>query len=371
MNRKTVNIKKKELAQYISNTAKCLGLSESRFIERILEESMATSRSEYNDIPKMQEIATKLRSIVIGSDSKPIAYSNSLCQIRNTLTVDIPEVEINNSNVKLRIENLLSHAQMNAIRHEVTNGELHSLYHDIKRYTHTHLQNETHQKDKVCIIPLLFIHIDKITLQDTPIHEESLKKLKILHEEMLKKLQKEYPEEIADKIRKINEVHKEIESYIKELLKLTSFSLKIEYSGWFNVISLHEEINHQYGYFDFLNVKYKRYNDMKENSVNKSTTFLCLLKGKYGYLYCDILLSPQKTKSIIQEYNELKLQSKKNKYLNLIVKNDYVVNIINDYPRMKNESLLIREILSILNQKNKMLKNIPPSINLDDIIVNL
>ncbi|MDW5909070.1 hypothetical protein, partial [Klebsiella pneumoniae] len=83
------------------------------------------------------------------------------------------------------------------------------------RYTHTHLQNETHQKDKVCIIPLLFIHIDKITLQDTPIHEESLKKLKILHEEMLKKLQKEYPEEIADKIRKINEVHKEIESYIK------------------------------------------------------------------------------------------------------------------------------------------------------------
>ncbi|MEY1581640.1 hypothetical protein AB7Z98_22830, partial [Providencia manganoxydans] len=113
-----------------------------------------------------------------------------------------------------------------------------------------------------------------------------------------------------------------------------------------------DDLNQDIRRYDFLNVKYQSYNEIKENTFLRLKDSFCLLKGRYGFFHCQVFDEPRDISYFCQKYDQLREKKTKRTSVN----QGAVINIIQEYSSINNHSLILKSIMNVLRQHNHLSK---------------
>lgn len=329
--RVSASIKSKKLKLYIEDTASKKGLSVSAFIEDVLNKKMQEGIS----IP--QGISTgMIRTKARGSDFEGCTLNDFtiISQICDTLHIQFPI----HSPYKVKAE---SELELNE------NGLLAKIRDRIKKELGSNIDYHTFKPMygygdlKNLVIPLFLVEIVKITIKDFNDKEQ----IDIINEAkntFLANIEKQ----VQLTTRYFHDEDKKLSDIMIKSATNSSATVEVKYRFKFLPIYLNTPYGEIHRYYDFLNIKYQRYNYPKENQTYTPEPFICLMRGKYGYLSCRVFDSPQDIQSYIEKYEKLKIEGKT--FENGIIK------FLPDPASFKNNLKLLKEIKSIQDQKRKI-----------------
>ncbi|WP_283126688.1 hypothetical protein [Providencia stuartii] len=374
MKRITVNIDNKEISDYIELLSKITNKSKSLIINEILDKQILgkATKATKEVLNLNNSVKMKTSSILLKNTSQtPDVYKPLISHkldISDRFYLPIPDL---NFKKDIRLDLMIDM--------EIINQALIRQLLSIDEYKTFNPNNFYIDKNKDTLCTgIFFINIEKIKILDslpnkikmTGQHspKESIKNIKDISSELELKLTNiikiskksvHFNEDITfDNLINIEEM-KEIKNEInanqlklRELYLISPIMAQIEYRGWFLPIHLIDDLNQDIRRYDFLNVKYQSYNEIKENAFLRLKDSFCLLKGRYGFFHCQAFDKPRDISYFCQKYDQLREKKTKRTSVN----QGAVINIIQEYSSINNHSLILKSIMKVLRQYNHLSK---------------
>lgn len=363
----SVKISNKDISNYIKKTAKALGMSNAGFVSTIIEQYKNSDKIEEikSDNEKDYSFGMKRTYFVYNNpfdEGKDLSEKNksktelkyvSKINMSDEINIDINKIIFNKNTISPDYsiyKNIIMSALKNKLNNEID-------YHNYKPKLGYGNPNDF-------VIPIFFINIKRISFVNAYINSKEHNNLKesknkiindilsklSLIEQNFSGMDINYNNEFyktKDKQKSIIDAFSSAKEKIDEIIKNNYIKLKVDYTGWFLPIYLNNDKNEGIKRYDFLTVKYNRYNKIKENEVYDKEKVLCLLKGQYGYLYCNVFKQAESVDYFLKKYNSLLENEPK--------ENKSIFHFIYDMPNRKNDSSILQEIISILKQKESAL----------------
>ena len=374
MKRITVNIDNKEISDYIELLSKITNKSKSLIINEILDKQIlgkATKATKevlnLNNSVKMKTSSILLKNTPQTPDIYKQLISHKL-DISDRFYLPIPDL---NFKKDIRLDLMLDM--------EIINQALIQQLLSIDEYKTFNPNNFYIDKNKDTLCTgIFFINIEKIKILDslpnkikmTGQHspKESIKNIKDISSELELKLTNiiktskkpvHFNEDITFdnliNIEEIKQIKNEVNANqlkLRELYLISPIIAQIEYRGWFLPIHLIDDLNQDIRRYDFLNVKYQSYNEIKENAFLRLKGSFCLLKGRYGFFHCQAFDKPRDISYFCQKYDQLREKKTKRTSVN----QGAVINIIQEYSSINNHSLILKSIMKVLRLHNHLSK---------------
>lgn len=374
MKRITVNIDNKEISDYIELLSKITNKSKSLIINEILDKQILgkAPKATKEVLNLNNSVKMKTSSILLKNTSQtPDVYKPLISHkldISDRFYLPIPDL---NFKKDIRLDLMLDM--------EIINQALIRQLLSIDEYKTFNPNNFYIDKNKDTLCTgIFFINIEKIKILDslpnkikmTGQHspKESIKNIKDISSELELKLTNiiksskksvYFNEDITfDNLINIEEM-KQIKNEVnanqlklRELYLISPIMAQIEYRGWFLPIYLIDDLNQDIRRYDFLNVKYQSYNEIKENAFLRLKGSFCLLKGRYGFFHCQAFDKPRDISYFCQKYDQLREKKTKRTSVN----QGAVINIIQEYISINNHSLILKSIMKVLRQYNHLSK---------------
>ncbi|HEC8324295.1 TPA: hypothetical protein RG501_RS10605 [Providencia rettgeri] len=374
MKRITVNIDNKEISDYIELLSKITNKSKSLIINEILDKQILgkATKATKEVLNLNNSVKMKTSSILLKNTSQtPDVYKPLISHkldISDRFYLPIPDL---NFKKDIRLDLMLDM--------EIINQALIRQLLSIDEYKTFNPNNFYIDKNKDTLCTgIFFINIEKIKILDslpnkikmTGQHspKESIKNIKDISSELELKLTNiiksskksvYFNEDITfDNLINIEEM-KQIKNEVnanqlklRELYLISPIMAQIEYRGWFLPIYLIDDLNQDIRRYDFLNVKYQSYNEIKENAFLRLKGSFCLLKGRYGFFHCQAFDKPRDISYFCQKYDQLREKKTKRTSVN----QGAVINIIQEYISINNHSLILKSIMKVLRQYNHLSK---------------
>ncbi|MEX6230537.1 hypothetical protein AB6F57_04290 [Providencia hangzhouensis] len=374
MKRITVNIDNKEISDYIELLSKITNKSKSLIINEILDKQILRKapKATKEVLNLNNSVKMKTSSILLKNASQtPDAYKPLMSHkfdISDRFYLPIPDL---NFKKDIRLDLMIDMEIINqALIRQLLSIDEYNIFNPNNFYT-------DENKDTLCT-GVFFIHIEKIKIKDsipkkikmTGQHspKESIKTINDIVSELESKLiniikgrkksvhfNEDIPLDNLINIEEMKEIKNEINASQLKLRKLYLISpiiAQIEYRGWFLPIHLIDDLNQDIRRYDFLNVKYQSYNEIKENTFLRLKDSFCLLKGRYGFFHCQVFDEPRDISYFCQKYDQLREKKTKRTSVN----QGAVINIIQEYSSINNHSLILKSIMKVLRQYNHLSK---------------
>lgn len=329
--RVSASIKSKKLKLYIKDTASKKGLSVSAFIEDVLNKKMQEGISIPANISTGM-MQTKVKT----SDLEGVHLDETriINQVNGTLSLQFPLSSPYQINMESELEfvNKVSLTKIrNAIKEELTNLDDYHIYKPKSGYGT--LEN--------LVIPIFLVEIIKVTVNGI----DDKKQIQIINQ-----ARDTFEDNIEKQAELTNtffyEEYKKLNDIMKRVAMGSTATVNVKYRFKFLPLYLNTSFGEVHRYYDFLNIKHQRYNYPKENQTYIPKPFICLMTGKHGYLSCRVFDSPLDIQSYIEKYETLKNEGK--------TYGDSLIIFLPDPHRFKNNSLLLKKIKSIQDQKRKI-----------------
>lgn len=374
MKRITVNIDNKEISDYIELLSKITNKSKSLIINEILDKQILRKapKATKEVLNLYNSVKMKTSSILLKNASQtPDAYKQLMphkFDISDRFYLPLPDL---NFKKDIRLDLMIDMEIINqALIRQLLSIDEYNIFNPNNFYI-------DENKDTLCT-GVFFIHIEKIKIKDSIPKKikmtgqyspkESIKTINDIVSELESKLiniikgrkksvhfNEDIPLDNLINIEEMKEIKNEINASQLKLRKLYLISpimAQIEYRGWFLPIHLIDDLNQDIRRYDFLNVKYQSYNEIKENTFLRLKDSFCLLKGRYGFFHCQVFDEPRDISYFCQKYDQLREKKTKRTSVN----QGAVINIIQEYSSINNHSLILKSIMKVLRQYNHLSK---------------
>lgn len=374
MKRITVNIDNKEISNYIELLSKITNKSKSLIINEILDKQILgkAPKATKEVLNLNNSVKMKTSSILLKNSSQtPDAYKQLMSHkfdISDRFYLPLPDL---NFKKDIRLDLMIDMEIINqTLIRQLLSIDEYNIFNPNNFYI-------DENKDTLCT-GVFFIHIEKIKIKDsipkkikmTGQHspKESIKTINDIVSELESKLiniikgrkksvhfNEDIPLDNLINIEEMKEIKNEVNASQLKLRKLYLISpiiAQIEYRGWFLPIHLIDDLNQDIRRYDFLNVKYQSYNEIKENTFLRLKDSFCLLKGRYGFFHCQVFDEPRDISYFCQKYDQLREKKTKRTSVN----QGAVINIIQEYSSINNHSLILKSIMKVLRQYNHLSK---------------
>lgn len=353
MKRKSISLKNHKVIKYIETVSDEIKISETRFIEYIIEKNM---KNDYliktSEIEKFKT-GVLLKRLALTSKKELIKFSE--LPISNSVDVPIKGDYFFNAQNKINEPDLKK-----IIRNFIINKEVASNYFikSEKPWDNLYIDKVIPKED---LISITLIGIEEMkVVGNSNVELEKLKKLDVLYRDLKLQLAKNFNNR-AETLKIIDKEYLELEIKTNAILKESTFNINVEFDGWQLPLIIDDELNPQDNFYDYLNIQYKAFRDFKQARETDSK-FIVLLKCNYGFFYCNIFDSPEDGDYFRANLNELKTNKKHRENTgNFIIENN-IIRFPPDYPAIKKESKLLKKIIRIKELKNKVIKNAGNSI---------
>ncbi|GAB1440048.1 hypothetical protein MASR2M36_28300 [Providencia sp.] len=374
MKRITVNIDNKEISDYIELLSKITNKSKSLIINEILDKQILRKapKATKEVLNLYNSVKMKTSSILLKNASQtPDAYKQLMphkFDISDRFYLPLPDL---NFKKDIRLDLMIDMEIINqALIRQLLSIDEYNIFNPNNFYI-------DENKDTLCT-GVFFIHIEKIKIKDSIPKKikmtgqyspkESIKTINDIVSELESKIiniikgrkksvhfNEDIPLDNLINIEEMKEIKNEINASQLKLRKLYLISpimAQIEYRGWFLPIHLIDDLNQDIRRYDFLNVKYQSYNEIKENTFLRLKDSFCLLKGRYGFFHCQVFDEPRDISYFCQKYDQLREKKTKRTSVN----QGAVINIIQEYSSINNHSLILKSIMKVLRQYNHLSK---------------
>lgn len=346
--RKSVSIKSGKIKQYIEEEAKKRGVSETFFVETLIEKNMTNptamnkpiskkNTSLFTSYVKGNEKLGK-EGLIIASESTDDEYT---FPIQGRLLID-ENYNINKVKILSEMRDRLL-IELNKLDQFIN-------YNSVKDGYFSGVIAE--QEDIVSIILYSIDKIEVINDRNDFRQIEKLKKLQIaavINERDNNKTHKEINKDIDECYFSLNN---EISNIINEHI----FFISVKLNMLVLPIIIDDDINANHNFFDYLNIKYLSYRSLNPQFEYRMN-FVYLLRGEYGFFYCDILENRKDSLYFKNKFDELKNKSSKRKNLGTFIAKNSLIKFMPDYPEIIRGSRLLKKIIEIKKQEKAARNN--------------
>ncbi|MEY0875029.1 hypothetical protein [Providencia manganoxydans] len=348
MKRKSISLKNHKVIKYIETVSDKIKISETRFIEYIVEKNMKKDYLTKNLETKKVKERGLLNREIFTSKKEKIRFSE--LSISNSVNIPINGDCFFNSQNKINEPNLKK-----IIRNFIITNEVASNYFikPEKTWSNLYIDKATPRND---LISITLIGIEEMkVIGNSNVEIEKLKELDVLYRDLKLQLAKKFNNR-AETLKILDKEYLELEIKTNAILKESTFNINVEFDGWQLPLIIDDELNPQDNFYDYLNIQYKAFRDFKQARETDSK-FIVLLKCNYGFFYCNIFDSPEDGDYFRANLNELKTNKKHRENTGNFIIDNNIIRFPPDYPAIKKESKLLKKIIRIKELKNKVIKN--------------
>ncbi|MBS0849686.1 hypothetical protein [Citrobacter sp. JGM124] len=292
MDRKTVTIRNKDLMEYITLESRRKKVSASKLMEEMILESLSSRTEKGREIAISDTILVDPLKFYITTQDTGELYSSRRIPLHVDFNVFFPFFDVFDihsfESCKIEKSNKLdSLVKANYHKKQIKDVEFYLAH----KFNHPN-------KNFFCI-PIALLHSPNVFYIQSLKDEEILPSLYEIDNKLKNMLMEK--NNITDRLKGI--LHE-----IKTLVDAHEILIKIISDGELLPFYVEKEKIYDNRFIELLNIKYTRYKDIDELSIIGEK--LCLLKGRYGYLYCG-------TRKYPYSFDDLKSQ-----YLSAIKKDD-------------------------------------------------
>ncbi|WP_140183147.1 hypothetical protein [Providencia stuartii] len=223
MKRKSISLKNHKVIKYIETVSDKIKISETRFIEYIVEKNMKKDYLTKNLETKKVKERGLLNREIFTSKKEKIRFSE--LSISNSVNIPINGDCFFNSQNKINEPNLKK-----IIRNFIITNEVASNYFikPEKMWSNLYIDKATPKND---LISITLIGIEEMkVIGNSNVELEKLKKLDVLHRDLKLQLAKNFNNR-AETLKILDKEYLELETKTNAILKESKFTINVEFDG--------------------------------------------------------------------------------------------------------------------------------------------